>query len=167
MINIPSNLSRYYSSEILIINNVPVETYIFDNMNFYFNEIFVISIFVTTVFRDPIILIVEIITIIAYAKILKLHYRLKFRLQAINKTMPLDHEYKNIMFLMCFFSLITHILTIFAKIQFFFYSSNEIYNYILAISTLLSSFKNSMNFFIFLKFNRRFKKRFFQFLEFL
>ena len=161
-------MSRYYSKKILIINSYQVEAYFYEKIEFYYNQAYIIITFISIIIRDFLILLTELTLIIIYQKILRSQYELKLKLQANKKaTMvrPMDKEYKYIILLICILSFINNFLIIFLKTLIYLDWVNDLYNYTLIFNLFLNCFKNLINFFIFLKFNRRFRAKFFQIIN--
>lgn len=164
VINIPIGIGRTECHENITISNKSIDVYSYCLRRFPYNSYFVLSILISNFIRDIISLIIEvtlnvilIVTMIRFYKARMMINVQNFNTFAFKRT---SINNSKIALFMNFVSSVFHVTTFFFIIirQ---YSSVDTYNYISKIFAIVYSFRHSLNFFLFLKLNKKFRRNFY------
>ena len=160
VLNVPTNMSRQVRHIEKCKESESTFFYYFDSPDF--NEFFIIFLIITYIIRDAITCIIMIVLITILIICVRRYYtqRQTFNMQNRNSNIIFKKSALNnckIAVMMCFLNVILHILNAYNLIKKHQYNSamNDIVVY-----SIFFEFKNSVNIFIFIKFNKIFKRNF-------
>lgn len=145
--------------------NVTVQLYNLGIRHFEYNRLFTVFLYVSTALRDILTLVVELVitifllvTVIRFAdrklKILKKEDETNSELHIFRKT---EFNNSKITLFICFVSSFTHVCTFLVLVSLFFLSVS-IYSAIATLVGFLFVIRHSMNFFILIRLNKKFKR---------
>ena len=174
--NVPSILLREIGFSVLSFNvtHGPNSTVVFKTYYFLYNrtDFMIICYYVSIVFRDIVTVIIEmVVTVILVITIIKFYNRKRRVVSIKDVNMAEDTNSEPIIFretdlnnskitlFICIFSFLNHIIVFMSRISTLYFELNVTVTLIF-ISMLLFLIKQSCNFFIFLKLNKKFKRNF-------
>lgn len=165
VINIPVNLSRtVHQQRITIESNEPITVYYYGLRTFNYNKIFLLSILICNFTRDILSFIIEMILNVVLIVTITRFYKSRM---TINVNTPSTFAFRRtdinnskIALFMNFLSAFFHVTT-FSLVILIEYVSFDVYNYVSKIFIIIFSFRQSLNFFLFLKLNKKFRRNFY------
>ena len=164
-INIPVGIARTtYHNRISIESEDPIDIYSFGLRKFKYNDIFLLSVFLSNFIRDIISFLIEIILNIILIVTMTRYYKRRLTINVQNPNSfafrCTDMNNSKIALFMNFISALFHMAT-FSLIILLRYLSFDVYASITLIVGLIFTFRHSLNLFLFLKLNKKFRRNFY------
>lgn len=181
LINLPANLSRDVHTAMLTLNktkptNLTIKAYTLGGRRTFssHNDLFTICLYVSTFLRDSLTLVIDLgITLSLIITIIKFYngkQKLKRQIKAQKKVnsdpivfRKTDMKNSKIALIICFFSSLGHSGNFLSLLVLFSFESNS-YQLVISITGFFYLCRNYLNFFLFLKYNMKFKRNFIRLL---
>lgn len=179
VINLPANLSRDIYSLAMNLTNTPINdtivVYTIKKRIFYYNDLFTVCLYTSTFMRDILTLVIEIaVTIKLLITIYRFYDKKREKVamtsaEAIKSISELnsdpiifrrtDMRNSQITLYICFISFVSHVGSFSALIVLYF-NHSDLHTYTIGFFGFFFLVRHSVNFFLFLKLNKKFKRNF-------
>ena len=164
IINIPLDISSTtFQKNISIDTTEPITLYSYALREFYYNEFFLLFLFLSNFIRDIISFIVEIILNIILIVTMTRFYKTRMTISIQNLSTfafkRTDVNNSKIAFLMNFVSALFHIITF--SFMILLNLSTDAYFFVSKIFAVIFSLRHALNIFLFLKLNKKFRRNFY------
>lgn len=181
LINLPANLSRDVHTTMLTFNkikpaNLTIKVYTLGGKRTFssHNDLFTMCLYVSTFLRDSLTLVIDLaITLSLIITIVKFYngkQKLKRQIKAQRKVnsdpivfRKTDMNNSKVALLICFVSSLGHLGTFLSLLVLFFLESKS-HQLVISITGFFYLCRNCLNFFLFLKYNMKFKRNFIRLL---